>query len=85
HYDLNRYDVATGKKVNTIFSYSNNIWVEPENAAVFVPNSTKNLLWISQKDGFRNIYLLSTDGKTNKQLTKHKWVVKDILGFSNDG
>ena len=83
-YDLNRYDVTTGKKVNTILTETNEKWVEPENQAVFIPNKPDEFLWLSQKDGFKNIYYYTTSGKLKKQLTKYKWVVKDILGFSND-
>ena len=83
-YDLNRYDVTTGKKINTILTETNEKWVEPENQAVFIPNKPDEFLWLSQKDGFKNIYYYTTSGKLKKQLTNYKWVVKDILGFSND-
>ncbi|MBV7441430.1 S9 family peptidase [Weeksellaceae bacterium TAE3-ERU29] len=83
-YDLNRYDVTTGKKVNTILTETNKKWVEPENQAVFIPNKSDEFLWLSQKNGFKNIYYYTTSGKLKKQLTKYKWVIKDILGFSND-
>lgn len=84
HYDLNLYDVQTGKKVRTIFSESNSKWVEPEHSAYFLPKKNDEFLWISEKDGFANVYLYNLNGK-GKQLTKFKQVVKNILGFTANG
>lgn len=84
-YKLNRYNATNGELVNTILTESNNKWVEPQYAAVFLPNSTQDFLWLSQKDGFMNLYLYSSKGKLKKQLTHFDWVVTDILGFSSDG
>lgn len=40
----------------------------------------KELLWISERDGWRHIYLYDVmTGKVKKQLTKGEWVVKDII------
>ena len=85
HFALNRYDATTGKKVNTIFEESNPKWVEPENSAVFLPNSNDEFLWLSERDGFMNVYHYSTNGKLIKQLTHFRWVVQDILGFDSKG
>ena len=40
HFAVNIYEVATGKKVRTIFEERNDKWVEPESPAVFLPNKT---------------------------------------------
>ena len=85
HYDFNMYSVATGEKVKTLFSESNERYTEPQFDAVFLPNSNTNFLWLSQKDGFMNIYEYSTEGKLIKQLTNFKWVVNGILGFDKNG
>lgn len=85
HFALNRYDATTGKKVNTIFEESNPKWVEPENPAVFLPNSNDEFLWLSERDGFMNVYHYNTNGKLIKQLTHFRWVVQDILGFDSKG
>ena len=85
HFYFNRYSVETGKKVNTIFEEKNDKWVEPEHTAVFIPNGTTNFLWLSERDGFMNLYEYTTEGKLVKQLTNFKWVIKEILGFSSNG
>ncbi len=85
HFDYNLYNATTGNKIRTLFSESNNRWVEPENDAVFLPNSTTNFLWMSEKDGYKNIYQYTTGGKFIKQLTDFKFIVKSILGFDTLG
>jgi len=85
HVWYNRYDVTTGKKVNTLFEETSDKWTEPEFDAVFLPNSTTNFLWFSERDGFMNLYQYTTEGKLVKQLTKFNWVVTSILGFDSKG
>jgi len=85
HFDYNLYDAKTGHKVRTLFSENNDRWVEPENDAVFLPNSTTDFLWMSEKDGYKNIYQYTTNGKFVKQLTDFKFIVKSILGFDTSG
>ena len=81
HVWYNRYDVKTGKKVNTLFEETNDKWTEPEFDAVFLPKSDTNFLWLSERNGFMNIYQYTTEGELVKQLTNFKWVVTGILGF----
>ena len=83
-YELNRYNIQTGQKVNTIMTEENPIWVEPEHDAVFIPGKNDEFLWFSEKDGFMNLYWYTTSGKLVKQLTNFKWVVEDILGFDKE-
>ena len=85
HFALNRYDARTGKKVNTIFEERNAKWVEPEKPAVFLPNTTDEFLWLSERNGFTNVYHYNTNGKLIKQITNFQWVVQDILGFDAQG
>ena len=85
HLFYNRYDVVTGEKVNTLFEEQNDRWVEPEHDAVFLPKSTTDFLWMSERDGFMNLYLYNINGKLIKQLTPYKFVVNSILGFDEKG
>ena len=85
HFAVNVYEVATGKKVRTIFEESNDKWVEPESPAVFLPNKTDEFLWLSERDGFMNVYHYNLAGKLIKQVTNFKWVVQEIIGFDAKG
>ncbi|MDO5607199.1 MAG: DPP IV N-terminal domain-containing protein [Capnocytophaga sp.] len=85
HYELNRYDVSSGKKTNTLFEEKNSKWVEPEHDAVFLPKKNDEFLWFSERGGFMNLYHYNLNGKLIRQLTDFKWVVDEILGFDSDG
>jgi len=39
---------------------------------------TNELLWISERDGWRHLYLYDTNGNVKKQITKGEWVVKSV-------
>jgi dipeptidyl-peptidase-4 len=85
HVWYNRYDVITGKKVNTLFEEKSDKWTEPEHEAVFLPNSNTEFLWFSERNGFMNLYHYNLNGKLLKQVTDFKWVVTEVLGFDAKG
>jgi dipeptidyl-peptidase-4 len=85
HYWLNQYDAKTGNFVRTILEEANDKWVEPEHPAFFPNPNSNNFVWISEKDGFNNLYYYSIDGKLIKQLTKNRFVAKEILQMANKG
>lgn len=72
-------DISTGKvrpvvdEKSTTFVYYNALyqhWFE----------NGKELLWISERDGWRHIYLYDVfTGMVKKQLTKGEWVVKSVV------
>ncbi len=81
---LNVYEVKSGKFVKTLLEEKNDKWVEPEHPAFYTGNGN-DFLWLSEKDGFTNIYLVDFEGADKTlQLTKHSFVVKDILSLSPD-
>jgi dipeptidyl-peptidase-4 len=83
HMWLNVYDSKSGKFVKTLFEETNEKWIEPEHPAYFHSESN-DFIWISERDGFNNLYLFDFNGKLKKKLTEHKFVVKDILETSPD-
>ena len=85
HTWLNVYDAATGKFVRTLLQETSDKWTEPEHPAFFPSSASNNFIWISEKDGFNNLYYYDFSGKLIKQLTSNKFVTKDILTMSDDG
>lgn len=83
--NLNEYDAFTGEKTKTLFTETDQKYAEPLNPMFFLPNNSKQFIWISRKDGFRHIYLYNTAGKQLKQLTKGEWEVTDVIGFDPSG
>ena len=79
------YDASSGKKIKTLFEEKNDKWVEPEHTAVFLPNNNSEFLWLSERDGFMNLYKYNINNKNEKELTQFNWVIKEIIGFDNSG
>ncbi len=85
HMWFNQYDATNGQFIKTLFEETNDKWVEPEHPAFFIPNHSNEFIWLSEREGFMNLYKYNTDGKLIKQLTHNQWVTKDIEGFSDNG
>lgn len=80
---LNVFDASTGNFVKTLFEEKSTTWVEPEHPAFFPMDDSYNFVWVSEKDGFNNLYYYDFEGKLIKQLTEHDFVVKDIMEYTN--
>ncbi len=85
HVWLKQFDAATGAFVKTILEETNDKWVEPEHAAQFVPGSTTQFVWQSERDGFDHLYLYDLSGKMLRQLSKGATPVTAFYGFSASG
>jgi len=85
HMWFNYYDTKTGEKVKTIFQETSDKWVEPETPALFLPNSNTTFLWLSERDGFMNVYLYDLFSKRIEQVTNFDFVLTKTLGFDTSG
>jgi dipeptidyl-peptidase-4 len=85
HMYLNLYDCENGTFVRTLFEEKNEKWVEPEHPAYFPNSNSNDFIWISERDGFNNLYLYDINGNLKKQLTKNTFVTKDIIWSAPDG
>jgi dipeptidyl-peptidase-4 len=81
HMKMNQYDVRTGNLVKTLFEEKSDKYVEPEDDLVFLKTNPEQFIWISERDGYRHLYLYSTSGELVKQLTSGDWVVRNFLGL----
>lgn len=82
--ELNVYDAQTGEFVETLFSESDEKYVEPEHPLFFLPGSNDEFIWQSRRDGYNHLYLYNLtkpigDGNPY-QLTKGEWEVIELLG-----
>lgn len=85
HMWLNVYDATTGAFVKTLLEETSEKWVEPEHPAFFPSATSNNFVWISERDGFNNLYYYNMDGKLIRKLTSNKFVAKDIVKAINGG
>lgn len=52
-------------------------WVDTE-SALFLKDG-KHFLWLSDRNGFRNIYLFGNDGKQIAEVTRHRFDIDEIV------
>ncbi len=81
HLWLNKYSATTGEKIKTLFEETNEKYVHPTHPLTFLPGSSNEFIWWSQRDGFEHLYLYTTDGTLERKLTSGNWVVNEIAGF----
>jgi dipeptidyl-peptidase-4 len=79
------YNANTGERLKKLFEETNDKWVEPEHAAFFPNKTSNNFIWISERNGFNNLYHYDLNGQLLAQLTDHRFVVKDIIGTAQNG
>ncbi len=82
---FNRYLAATGELDKTLFTESDDNYVEPLHPAIFLKNKPNEFLWMSQRDGFMQVFHYNTAGKLLGKLTPGEWDIIDFVGFSADG
>ena len=78
HLWLNQYSAADGSLVRTLFEEESTEWVEPCIPPLFIDNN--RFVWVSERDGFKHLYLYDTGKSTCKQLTHGNWCVTDLYG-----
>lgn len=67
--------------VRTIFTDRDEAWVDAEDFA----ETRKGFLWLSERDGWRHVYLVPRDGREARLLTPGDYDVVGIDGVDEDG
>lgn len=76
-----RYDASTGEPTGTLLTEHSDKYLEPQNPALFLKKRSSQFLWQSPRDGWNHLYLYDVKGGLLKQLTRGKWVVKEVVGM----
>jgi dipeptidyl-peptidase-4 len=75
--DLIAVDPSTGKS-KVILSETSPHWTDLTDD--FRPLADGTFLWLSEKSGFRHLYLHDAGGKLVRQVTKGEWPIAELLG-----
>ncbi len=70
-------DIVTGKTRNIIDEKTNTFIYEQRLYTRYLPDSHE-IVWITEKDGWRHIYIVNDTTGNEKLVTKGNWVVRDI-------
>ena len=85
--ELNAYDTQTGEYIETLFTESSDKYVEPEDELTFLPGSNDKFIWMSERDGYKHMYLYDlsakrgAEGLIGKQLTSGEWMINELVGI----
>ncbi len=85
HLQFNEYSTLNGDYIQTIFEDRDEQYVEPVGPAHFLPNNTKEFLWLAQRDGFYHVWKHNVETKEAKQITKGDFVITAFEGFDKKG
>lgn len=80
--ELVAYDAATGERKAVLYTETNPRYVEPCHPIAFLPWDGTKFVMQSRRDGYNHLYLLNTEGKEPRQLTKGAYEVLEVLGFN---
>lgn len=73
---LEVYEARTGRR-QTLLTEEDPYWINVSDAWGFL-KAGRELLWSSERDGFRHLYRYSVDGTLLKQLTQGQWEVTEL-------
>jgi dipeptidyl-peptidase 4 len=76
-------EVASGAS-QPLFRESDPYWINLRGDLQFLQDGN-HFLWTSERDGYRHIYLYTSDGRNVKQLTRGAWEVTGIEGVDERG
>ena len=68
------------RKASILLEEKNKYYIDIHDYLVFLKNG-KEFLWLSESDGYNQIYLYDMNGKLKKQITSEKNEVTEFYGF----
>lgn len=79
--ELLKTDITTGKS-EVFITETNACYIDEKilNSVTFI-NNAKNVLLLSERDGYMHIFLYNADGTLKNQVTKGNWDVTDFYGY----
>ena len=85
HMHFNEYSVKGKNKVRTVFEEKHDKWMEPENPGFFPTYKENIMLWMSEKDGFMNLYKVNMENGSWTALTNFKFPITSYMGMTENG
>ena len=76
-------DARTGK-VRSVLTERDSTWVDVVDNVTWL-NGGKSFTWVSERDGWNHVYLVSRDGKSVRLVTRGAFDVVKVLGTDERG
>jgi dipeptidyl-peptidase-4 len=81
HLEIWKADRHTGL-LEKLFEESSPTWIDLHDDLIFLPGGQR-YLWVSERDGYRHLYLHDLEGAPPVQLTSGEWVLKSGHGHGS--
>jgi dipeptidyl-peptidase-4 len=81
---LLRFDRATGQRTIVMREQREELWITAP-ARGMIQLASGAFVWISERSGFRHLYLFDRSGVVQRQLTSGEWMVDDLLAVDEAG
>jgi dipeptidyl-peptidase-4 len=75
------YDLDSGQR-QTLLEEKGEPWLNLHGLTTFLKSG--EIIWGSERDGYRHLYLLDAGGKLIRQLTRGEWMVTEMAGVDQD-
>lgn len=70
--ETDKTNIVVDERFNTFVHYGRNF--------IYYTKDGKSLIWSSERDGWRHLYLIdAVNGVVKRQLTKGEWVVREVI------
>ncbi|HEY9445115.1 MAG TPA: S9 family peptidase [Gemmatimonadales bacterium] len=76
-------DARTGQ-ARTVFTERDSTWVEVVDDFVWLDGG-KSFTWVSERDGWKHVYVVSRDGRSSRLVTKGDYDVLQVKGIDPKG
>jgi dipeptidyl-peptidase-4 len=76
-------DAGTGA-VRTVLTERDSTWTDLVDDVVWLDDG-KRFTWVSDRSGWKHVYVISRDGKTTRPVTRGSFDVIDVLGIDGKG
>ncbi|HEU5303744.1 MAG TPA: DPP IV N-terminal domain-containing protein, partial [Gemmatimonadales bacterium] len=76
-------EARTGR-VRTILTDRDSTWVEVVDGVTWL-NGGRSFIWISERDGWNHVYVVSRDGKSQRLVTRGSFDVVKVVGVDEKG
>ena len=75
---------ARSGQARTVLTERDSTWVEVVDDLVWLDGG-KNFTWVSERDGWKHVYVVSRDGRTSRLVTKGDYDVLEVKGIDPKG
>lgn len=75
-----KFDARNGNQIEVLFTETAERYIEPQHAPIFTPGKTGRFLWLSEREGFNNLYFYSDGGKLLGKTTLD-FPITEFIGF----